>query len=73
MIDLAWPPGTRIAGRPSGGGYQTGTLLGTDILAGYSVAYVRWDTVRPGSQTAETWDWLDTVLLATIARREVAA
>lgn len=73
MIDLAWPPGIRIAARASDGTARTGTLLETGLLAGYRVAYVRWDSLREAAAYIGGVPWLDTVLLATIIRREVAA
>lgn len=74
MIDPAWTPGVRIAGTASDGSRQTGTLREVGVLAGHRVAYVEWDAPRPRALYAETGrSWVDTVLLASIAVREMAA
>ena len=77
MIDLAWPPGTPITGRPTFTlradprhvRKEAGYLLATGLLAGQRVAYVMWKSPRPGSINASSFDWLDTVPLSAVTRR----
>ncbi len=77
MIDLAWPPGTPIEGRPTSTlraesrhvRKEPGALLDTGVLAGQRVAYVMWYSPRPGSAHANGREWLDTVPLSAVTRR----